>query len=151
MPSREEFTRQVQALGANTTNTVTKRTTLVVVGDDPGATKIERARQLNKPTIYYPMLLYLGLLEPRGIYQLPDIDSDIITELAIIMATLAEDAYGQALAGHEHGTAGFELISIALESLLQAAYGQNSSSVPQGDAGHSGSPRSPIQDRLTTE
>ncbi len=49
--SREEAGRIVEMLGGIFSNTVTSRTTYLVVGQDPGRTKLTRAKQLGIKTI----------------------------------------------------------------------------------------------------
>lgn len=48
--SREEATEIIQDLGGTVSNSVSSKTTYVVVGDSPGA-KLERARKLGIPTL----------------------------------------------------------------------------------------------------
>jgi DNA ligase (NAD+) len=49
--SREEAQSKLQALGAKVTNSVSKKTTALIVGSEPGASKTEKARVLNIPTL----------------------------------------------------------------------------------------------------
>jgi DNA ligase (NAD+) len=49
--SREEAQAKLQALGAKVTNSVSKKTTALVVGAEPGASKTEKARALNIATL----------------------------------------------------------------------------------------------------
>jgi hypothetical protein len=124
MPSREEMLEWLRRNGANVTNTVSKRTSVLIIGDDPGGTKQERARQLGIPTIYWPVFIHLGLAENRSGYQLSgDIDNAIINELAVVMATIYEDIYGQALAGSERHGRALEPVARAIEGLLCTSYG----------------------------
>jgi DNA ligase (NAD+) len=48
--SRDEARRKLQALGAKVTDSVSKKTDYVIVGEDPGS-KAEKARQLNVPML----------------------------------------------------------------------------------------------------
>ena len=48
--SREEAKRIVESLGAETTDTVSKRVTILVVGKNPGS-KLEKAKKLGIKTI----------------------------------------------------------------------------------------------------
>ncbi|MGZ3459021.1 MAG: helix-hairpin-helix domain-containing protein, partial [Archangium sp.] len=49
--SREEATRAAEAAGARVTNSVSKSTSFVVVGANPGATKSDKARALGLETV----------------------------------------------------------------------------------------------------
>jgi len=49
--SREEVERRLEAAGAHVAGSVSKRTSFVVVGGDPGATKLGKARTLGIETI----------------------------------------------------------------------------------------------------
>ncbi len=48
--SRDEARARAQAMGAKVTNSVSRRTDLVIVGRDPGS-KLQRARELGIPTV----------------------------------------------------------------------------------------------------
>ncbi len=49
--SRDSATEAVQACGGKVTGSVSKKTTFVVVGADPGATKYDKARALKLPVL----------------------------------------------------------------------------------------------------
>jgi len=48
--SREDAQARLEALGAKVTNSVSKKTTALIVGNDPGASKSEKASALGIPT-----------------------------------------------------------------------------------------------------
>lgn len=60
--SREEAQQKLEALGAKVTTSVSKRTTALIVGADPGASKSEKARALGIQTLDEAALM--ELLEP---------------------------------------------------------------------------------------
>ena len=49
--TRDEAAAALESLGAKVTNSVSKKTTAVVVGEDPGKSKFDKARKLEVPTI----------------------------------------------------------------------------------------------------
>ena len=49
--SREDAEARLKALGAKVTGSVSKKTTALIVGSDPGASKSEKARQLGITTL----------------------------------------------------------------------------------------------------
>jgi len=49
--TREDAQAQLEALGAKVTNSVSKKTTALIVGSDPGASKSEKARALGVETL----------------------------------------------------------------------------------------------------
>jgi DNA ligase (NAD+) len=49
--SREEAQAKLETLGAKVTNSVSKKTTALIVGTEPGASKSEKARALGIETL----------------------------------------------------------------------------------------------------
>ena len=49
--SRDEAQRHLEALGAKVTGSVSKKTTALIVGSEPGASKLEKARELGIETL----------------------------------------------------------------------------------------------------
>jgi DNA ligase (NAD+) len=49
--SREEAQKKLEALGAKVTGSVSKKTTYLIVGSEPGASKLEKARELGIETL----------------------------------------------------------------------------------------------------
>jgi DNA ligase (NAD+) len=49
--SREDAQAKLEALGAKVTNSVSKKTTALIVGAEPGASKLEKARELGTKTL----------------------------------------------------------------------------------------------------
>jgi len=62
--SREVAQEKIRALGGTAKDNVTKNTTYLVVGAEPGANKLERARQLGTPQINEEQLL--AILEQKN-------------------------------------------------------------------------------------
>ena len=57
--SREAAQEKLEALGAKVTGSVSKKTTALIVGTEPGASKSEKARALGIPTLDEAGLLSL--------------------------------------------------------------------------------------------
>ena len=49
--SREDAQAKLEALGAKVTNSVSKKTTGLIVGSDPGASKTEKAQKFGTATL----------------------------------------------------------------------------------------------------
>ena len=49
--SRDEAQKRLEALGAKVTGSVSKKTTYLIVGSEPGASKVEKARELGIETL----------------------------------------------------------------------------------------------------
>lgn len=46
-PERNEIARRIQLLGAKTSSSISKKTTIVIMGDGAGPKKIEKVNELN--------------------------------------------------------------------------------------------------------
>jgi DNA ligase (NAD+) len=57
--SRDEAQAQLEALGAKVTGSVSRKTTALIVGADPGASKSEKAQALGIKTLTEPEFLEL--------------------------------------------------------------------------------------------
>ncbi|MDP2920027.1 MAG: NAD-dependent DNA ligase LigA [Dehalococcoidia bacterium] len=62
--SREVAHERIKALGGTAKETVTRKTAYLVVGEDPGASKVERARALSTQQIYEEQ--FIAILEQKG-------------------------------------------------------------------------------------
>jgi DNA ligase (NAD+) len=60
--SREQAQARLEALGAKVTGSVSKKTTALITGTEPGASKSEKAATLGIKTLDEPA--FLALLEP---------------------------------------------------------------------------------------
>ena len=61
--SREDAQARLEALGAKVTGSVSKKTTALIVGADPGASKSEKARALGIETLDEAAFLRLIMIE----------------------------------------------------------------------------------------
>ena len=98
MPTREELLNQLARLGAQTRDSVTSKTSILIIGEDYGTTKLERARQLGVQTISWPMFCALGIGEADGDYKLRDVPPEIARIIIIQLAIAAESAYAISIA-----------------------------------------------------
>jgi len=62
--SREDAQAKLEALGAKVTGSVSKKTTALIVGSDPGASKSEKAQALGIPSLDEKAFLELIMKEP---------------------------------------------------------------------------------------
>lgn len=120
--TREAWQRWIESLGGELADRVTKRTDLLLVGEEPGVNKIERARQLGIPMLNLTLSVYLGLFDKRsGAPPCPI--SDIIAEVSIQIALTAEELYAQARAGDPDAGYAFGYARSTLQHLLQTTWG----------------------------
>ncbi len=92
---RKEMSLWIHNLGGRTTGSVSAKTSLVLVGENPGDNKIEAAHKKGVPTLSWPMAVYLGIFDARSEYKWPQIPKDIIAEVIINMATIVEELYAR--------------------------------------------------------
>jgi hypothetical protein len=90
---RKDLSLWLHNLGAKTTNSVSGKTDLLIVGENPGDNKIEAAHKKGIPTLCWPMAIYLGIFDARGEYKWPQIPQDIVADITISMATIIEELY----------------------------------------------------------
>ncbi len=64
--SREEAQARLESLGGKVTNSVSKKTSALVVGKDPGASKSDKARALGISTLDEQEFLKLIAPPPDG-------------------------------------------------------------------------------------
>lgn len=50
--SRQKISAELEALGAKVSGSVSNKTTAVIVGDSPGANKLDKAKELHVPVLY---------------------------------------------------------------------------------------------------
>ncbi len=91
MASREHWTEYFQNRGARVSNSTTKQTTIVIVGEEPGASKIAKAQHYGVGTISWPMFVYLGFTEERSDYQLSTLPEDVLQDIIYPSASTNPD------------------------------------------------------------
>jgi DNA ligase (NAD+) len=62
--TREDAQTRLESLGAKVTNSVSKKTTALIVGAEPGASKLEKARELGTKTLTVEDFRQLIMIEP---------------------------------------------------------------------------------------
>lgn len=97
MPSREELWNMLREQGASTSDSVSKRTSCLVVGEGYGQTKIQKAIKHSIPTISLPMFEYLNLLNHKGTFALDPQLKETLPLLLINHAFICELLYAQYL------------------------------------------------------
>lgn len=120
--TRDQWQKWIESLGGELAERVTKRTDVLLVGDEPGAAKIEKARATGVPTLNISIAEHLGLFDKRsGAPPCPI--GDIIAQTSLQMALVAEELYAQNLAGDPDAWHAFGHAGEALRELLQTAWG----------------------------
>jgi hypothetical protein len=123
---RKEMSLWLHNLGAKTTGSVSAKTNVVIVGENPGDNKIEAAHKKGIPTLSWPMAAYLGILDARGKYRWPHIPKDITAEVIISMATIIEELYVKGVRNDSpRHLRAFIHATNALRALLLLAHGES--------------------------
>lgn len=122
---RDAIAAQLDRLGARMGKTVTRNTDMLLVGANPGETKLARAKELGTPILSLIFFDYLELscdhAGPRGLTSL---DDDFITTLQLTMAVYTEECYGHWLATRSpHAWRAFDRARLATIRLLHLAWG----------------------------
>lgn len=113
-------------LGAKTTTSVSSKTDLLLVGENPGDNKIEAAHKKGIPTLSWPMAVYLEIFDARGKYKWPQIPEDIVAEITISMATIIEELYVKGVRNDSpRHLRAFIHATNALRALLLIAHGES--------------------------
>ncbi len=124
MASREHWTEYFQNRGARVSNSTTKQTTIVIVGEEPGASKIAKAQHYGVGTISWPMFVYLGFTEERSTYQLTTLPEDVLQDIIYAIALTCERLYAYAIrSGSDHAYESFIATSSGLRRLLFIGWG----------------------------
>lgn len=111
-------------MGATVSNTVTGKTDMLIVGENPGKVKYADALRKGVPIIHWIMFVYLGLLEDRQGKRI-DVDSDLLSTTLLTMVVVTDSLYahyitrGQDLRFYR----AFLLGQSAIIRLLRAAWG----------------------------
>lgn len=130
---RKDMSLWLHRLGAKTTSSVSAKTDLLIVGENPGDNKIEAAHKRGVPTLSWPIAVYLGIFDLRGKYKWPQIPVDIVAEIIISMSTIIEELYVKGVRNDSpRHLRAFIHATNALRALLLAAYGESRGSVGAG-------------------
>ena len=130
---RKEMSMWLHNLGAKVTGSVSAKTDLVLIGENPGDNKIEAAHKKGIPPLSWPMATYLGIFDARGKYKWPQIPEDIIAEIIISMATIVEELYVKGVRNDSpRHLRAFIHATNALRALLLVAHGPSRGSVGTG-------------------
>jgi hypothetical protein len=84
---RGEAQALLETFGAKAQSTVTKKTDVLIIGSEPGVTKLSKARSLSIPVIPWEVFVALGLTQhyppPRTTLD-PDLLSAILLQSAVV-------------------------------------------------------------------
>lgn len=126
MPSRQEITEWIQALGGTVKGSVTKDTDFLVVGEGRGDNKYHDALRKGVPIIPWEMFVALGFTENTGDYKLDPalVDPDLIRSAVLLMAHITDGVYAHLVTtGDPRGLVAFHHGRAAVDRVLQAAWG----------------------------
>ena len=122
--NREELSAYLEAQGAVMRGSVTSKTDLLIVGFDPGSNKVEAAHDKGVPTLWYPIVVAIGLLEEREGKRWLTIPDDLLAQLIVNMATITEDLYVKSIdSGDDRWYRAYVYARNALSAVLVYAYG----------------------------
>ena len=128
---RSEAIEFFESLGAIVQSSVTKTTDILIVGDERGEVKYNRALKLGVTILPWPMVKALGLVEKRPGSTL-ELETIRLTQDVILqMIRLVDNLYAHCITGGGGQLRGFMLGSESIESLLRAAWGAS----VNGDSG----------------
>lgn len=123
---RKDLSMWLHNLGARVTGSVSSKTSLLLVGNNPGDNKIEAAHKKGIPTLYWPMAVYLGIFDARGEYNWPCIPQDMLAEIIINMSTVIEDLYVKGIQDDSpRHLRAFAHATNALRAILVLAHGKS--------------------------
>lgn len=119
--------------GADVRSSVSGKTDILLVGENPGDNKLRDAHNKGVPTLWWPMALYLGIFDVRGEYQWPTIPKEIVAQVITSMATIIEELYIKGVQDDstKHLRA-FIHATNALRAILVYAHGKSRGSVGEG-------------------
>lgn len=123
MPSRDFWTEHLEKLGATVKNSVSSKTDVLLVGNAYGQNKTEGAQKHNVPTLFFPLAEYLGILDEYSEDHLTTVPKEVLAQLLLIMATIAEDLYVKARNGSERHRAAFFGARDAIRAVLTSTSG----------------------------
>lgn len=129
---RTYWIKQIEGRGGTVRTSVSKRTDLVIVGEEPGRNKLEAAHKYGVPTLFFPVAIALGLFEEREAPKLVQIEETFIASLITSMATLAEDFLVLAESGDSTFKDAYEHARASLECVLTSAYGPSKGTIGCG-------------------
>jgi hypothetical protein len=140
--SRDTWEEYFLSQGAVIKKNTTKTTDLVIVGLNPGETKITKARSYGVPTVTWGMFVSLGWMEKRGPYKLNGIPEDLTKQVLLLITTYAELSYAQAITTRDAGAFRcYQRAAAGVDLLLRAAYGDPLRDPEESLEGSDGDPK----------
>lgn len=116
--TRESLTDFITRHGGHVASSVSGRTDFLIIGDNPGETKLRAAQEKGIPTLWWGIAEFLGIFESRnGSDSLDKEAAKIIADLVTIMATIVEEFYI-----HHKAASGY--VVNATSTLLLFAWGE---------------------------
>lgn len=91
MLTRDQLTQRIEKLGGAVRGSVSKKTDLLIVGEDPGETKLSAAHEKGVPTLWWGLGEWLGLWSERSGLGWKNVDNELTSTLVTLMCSLVED------------------------------------------------------------
>ena len=128
MPSRQEAKKQLENMGATVTGSVSRKTDVLIVGDDRGMMKYTSAVDMGVTILPWSMFLALGLYQSREECRFTERDLQLLlTKTLMSLVTVVDNIYAHLItSGDARFARAFTLGATSIDRFLRAAWGPGS-------------------------